>query len=161
MRLPQVEDAISTCKSHLDVTKTWGTEVEAYLTRHILVMIHAEYEQKIKNIVFEKVSGVSDKHLSSFIKSAIGTVVRSIRITELSGLLGKFGEDYKATFHEKMKESGNAQQAYESILSNRRLVAHGDAQSGQITFGDLEIWFKESLVVLDTFAEILRPGRRN
>lgn len=162
MHLPQVEDAITTCKQHLERMEKRVPEIEIYFTRYLLVLIHAVYEQKIKNLVSERTDGVLDKHLSSFIKSVKGSVTRRIGITELSELLGRFGDDFKQAFSKKIQEKGDAQQAYSDIISNRNIIAHDATQSITLTFGDLESRFNKSLVVLDTLAEILsHPNKQS
>ncbi len=155
MRLPQVEDALTTCKQHLERTRTEGTAVEPYLVRYLLVLIHAAYEQTIKDLILEKMKGVSDKHLSSFVTSVTGSVIRSIRITDLSGLLGRFGNDYKDVFSTKIPERGGAYRAYDDIMVNRRNIAHDVGQPMSLTFKDVENRFHESLAVLDAFSEAL------
>jgi hypothetical protein len=159
MHLRVVEDAITTCKKHLEKPENRQPEIEAYLTRYLLILIYAAYEQKIRDILFEKAGSISDSSLSSFIKSLTVTVTRRIRSADLNNLLERFSSEHKAEFSRTSQTNSKAWQAYNSIVSNRNIIAHDAAQSVTMTFEDLEKGFRESLKVLDAFANVLGVGR--
>lgn len=153
MDLPVVVNAMETCKVHLTTPRHTGAEVEAYLTRYLIILICAEYEKKVKDIVLERSTSLSDRHLLSFVQSATDKMIKSIKFSDLSGLLGQFGEDYKRKFSDKVRNT-EACNAYETIIVNRNHIAHG----GQIlntTFGELQTLFQRSLGVLDAFAKAI------
>jgi hypothetical protein len=153
MDLPVVEDAITICKAHLEKTGDREPEVAAYLTQYLLILIYSEWEKKIKEIVSKRADRASDAHLSTFVKSAIDRV--DIRTSDLRGLLGRFGGDYKEAFSKNV--APETEQAYQDIIDNRHNVAHGRVQN--MTLSDLQRQFRESLKVLDAFANVLGVGR--
>ena len=83
-----------------------------------------------------------------------GPALRSLKVNELSGLLGKFDISYKEVFKQKISENGQAATTYDSILTNRNKVAHGKGSNA--TFEDVKIYYKKSHVILDYFKEALR-----
>ena len=59
MRLPRVDQAIDSCGEHAK-----GTEIEAFLTRHLLVLTCAAFEQEIESLVVERASKSGDAELA-------------------------------------------------------------------------------------------------
>jgi hypothetical protein len=153
MHLPVVENAIATCKAHLEKTGDQEPEVAAYLTQYLLILIYSEWEKKIKEIVAKRADRTADVHLSSFVKSAIDRV--DIRFSDLKGLLGKFGSDYKEAFSKRVKLE--TERTYGNIINNRHDVAHGRRPS-TMTFSELQKQFEGSLKVLDAFEKALGVG---
>lgn len=152
MHIPRLEEAIEVCAKHLDQTNARNTEIEAFLTRYLLVLICATYEEQIERLVAKRALKVSDSHVSAFMQSATGNLIRGIRVSELSRFLGRFGDDYKQLFSAKVNDT-DAHRAYDSIISNRHDTAHGPGAA--MTFGELQRLFSDSLGVLDAFAEAL------
>ncbi len=91
--------------------------------------------------------------MKSFFKHSVDKLCRSIKSSELSGLLGKFGSDYKETFSKKI--SGTVEETYyNSIINNRHGFAHSTGYA--MTFGDLKNYYEKGHVVLDALNEALK-----
>lgn len=152
MKIRVIEDAIEVCKKHLDATHSKDTQVGSFLAQYLLVLIYSKYEDAILDLIRRRASKAGDGHVTQFVDASSRRVFRSLKITELSGLLGKFGEDYKALFTKKTKNS-RAKAAYDAILSSRQETAHGTG--GQMTFEEVCNKYKQSTRVLDAFAHAL------
>ncbi len=155
MRLPEVDFAIEQCKDYLNRTNSLGTPIESYLTRYLLVLIYSEFERVVKEILSRRLSLANDPHTESFSRFAVDRLIRSIKISEIAGVLGRFGSDYKAEFDEKVVNDplGNN---FDSIINNRHISAHGPGAT--VTFRDMETYYEESHVVLDQIQSILFPN---
>lgn len=93
MRLGRIDQAIEACQDHLESSGAMGTEIEAYLTRYLLILICASFEEEIESLISERAARSNDPGLESFVRSAVGQVFRSLKTSEITGLLKRFGRD--------------------------------------------------------------------
>jgi hypothetical protein len=95
MRFGQLDDEIRQCEQHLDKTGTRNTELENYLVRYLLVRICAEYETRIAILVQQRCSRTNDEYIRRFAHWGTKRATQQFNIGDISGMLGKFGDDYK------------------------------------------------------------------
>jgi hypothetical protein len=95
---------------------------------------------------------MKDQHVKSFMKRGAKDATRQFNISDLAGMLRRFGDDYKKTFHDAILNTP-AHAAWDNIYNNRQAVAHGSG--AQMSFGDLTTNYTESLVVLDALITAL------
>ena len=152
MKIRIIEDAIEVCEKHLDVTQSKNTQVSSCLTQYLVVLIYAKYEQVILDLIRNRAKSVQDLHVGAYVAATSKRVYRGLPITELSKLLGKFGDDYKAVFTKRIQNS-DAHTSYDAILSARHEIAHGAGVA--MTFADLCSHYEQSVTVLDAFEEAL------
>lgn len=152
MKLNRIDHAIQTCKEYLDATASMGTEIEAYLTRYLLILISAVFEEEIKNIVAKRAALVKDTAVTAFVNSASRNLLRSIKTSEISGFLKKFGPDYKSDFSNKITNT-RAEECFNTIISNRHITAH--TSGSNMTFNELVQFYEEGHKVLDELVEVL------
>jgi hypothetical protein len=79
MRLVRIDQAIEACQAHLENSGAIGTEIEAYLTRYLLVLICAAFEEEIESLIIERAARSGDPGLESFVRSAVGQIFRSLK----------------------------------------------------------------------------------
>lgn len=70
MRIARIEQTLEECEQHLYASSAYGTEIESLLTQSLLVLMCAEFEQKIEALVQEKCSSVADTSIKEFLGSA-------------------------------------------------------------------------------------------
>ena len=150
MNIKEIDQALE------DIQDFSGNErIKNLLTQALLILICAQFEKEITNFLTQRCASVSDKAVKSYINDHIQrSALRSLKVTELSGLLGKFDPSYKEIFRQSIRENGQAETTYNSILTNRNSVAHGGGTSA--TFEDVKMYYKESHVILDYFKQALR-----
>ncbi len=151
MKLALVDRAIETCEEHLERTNSWGTEIEAFLTRYLLVLICASFEEEIESIVIRKLSASKDAHIESFAKSALNAVFRSLKTSEIAGLLHRFSPEYKERFHDRLKGT-KAETFFNNIVASRHYTAH--SLGANVTLRELIEFYEEGHAVLDAVQEI-------
>jgi hypothetical protein len=98
-----------------------------------------------------------DPHVKSFARRGAREVCRCFNISDIKGILGRFGEDYKKSFHDRVVEKP-PHVAWDNIYNNRQAVAHGSG--AQMSFSDLKLNYKQSLDVLEAVVSALglRPS---
>lgn len=153
MRLPRIDKAIEVCGKHLEGSASVGTEIEAFLTRYLLVLMCASFEELIEDLVSARAAKSQDAALASFVRSAMGQVFRSVKTSEIAGLLGRFGQDQKTGFQDEMKRNERAETFFNNIVTNRDGTAH--ATGSNLTFSELVLFYSESHVVLDAVKSAL------
>jgi hypothetical protein len=152
MQFGRLDLYIMMCEQHLDATNARNTEIESYLVQFLLTRICAEYETRIAALVERRCSRMKDLHVRSFTKRTAKDACRRFDISEIKGILGLFGEDYKQGFHDRVINT-SAHTAWDNIYANRKAVAHGGG--AQMSFPDLRTNYTESLAVLDALVVVL------
>ena len=153
MHIERIDQALEICEAHLSDTKAFGTEIESLLTQSLLIIMCAEFERKIEELIREKYSSIADESIVEFMKSCIGAVFRSIKISEISGLLKRFGSLYQDRFKQKTEGNSIPVTFYSNIIANRNQVAH--AGGSNATFKDVKEFYEKGHIVLDFFSEAL------
>lgn len=156
MRIARIDQALETCEEHLERTSAFGTEIESLLTRSLLVLICAEFEQKIESLVQLRCSVISDAAIKEFVGSCVSAVFRSVKSSEISGLLNRFGAEYKERFKSKLDTDPVAVTFYNNIVINRHGVAH--AEGTNITFSEAKQFYEKGHCVLDWLDYALSNG---
>ena len=151
----KVEHAILECETHLKNTDSFGTEVEAYLTRYLLLLISAHFEENLEEAFIIRAAASGDSFVSEYFKNDIPNQLKSVGITKLNNFIKKFGIDYSNKFKEKIiDELDREVTAYGNIIKNRHLVAH-ETTEPQITFYELVGAYNDSKKIIDKIKEIL------
>lgn len=152
MRINRIDNAISACEQHLNQTNSHQTEIESYLTRYLLILICASFEEEIERILLNRSDRINDNHIKSFFQHCIDKTFRSIKSSEIAGILSKFGNDYKEAF--QSKANGTIEETfYNNIVINRHSTAHSTGTS--ITFNDLVAYYEKGHLILDYLNEAL------
>ncbi|MGQ4808743.1 hypothetical protein NKDENANG_02131 [Candidatus Entotheonellaceae bacterium PAL068K] len=147
MRLTRIDQAIEVCQVHLENSGATGTEIEAYLTRYLLVLICAVFEEEIESRIVERAARSEDAGLESFVRSAVGQIFRSLKTSEIAGLLNRFGVQYRERFRQELSNNERAETFFNNIVTNRHDTAH--SAGSNVSFAELVRFYAESHVVLD------------
>ena len=154
MSLKLVEHALETCAKHLDASSARNTEIEAYLTRYLLVLVVAVFEEECERLIAERAAQAKDEPLKAFVESATHQLLRNMKLSELKGYLGRFGSDYQDAF-EKGITNNAARVAFDAIVQSRHEVAHRGGKNTAMTFNDLRQHVADSREILEAFAASL------
>ncbi|MBI5789393.1 MAG: hypothetical protein HZA78_11115 [Candidatus Schekmanbacteria bacterium] len=155
MRLERIEQAIVTCQNHLSKNPAIEPEIEAFLTEYLLILICAEFEAEVKKIIVKRSSLANDPILTKFVDSFSQGLVRSIQISELEGLLNKFGAEYKKKFQERLNDKEENKTRFSSIIANRHKVAHKAGTKSQMTLPELIESYNKGNIVLDILSQVI------
>ena len=154
MRIPRVDEALSRCKQVRSAAISTGLEVQDLLARALLVLIYAEFERVIRSVILKRCEEIPDAAVSQFVVSCVENVFRSLGIGALGGLLGRFDDESRREFQNRVDQ--NATNMYDSLMRNRNAAAHGEGVSP--TLEEIEGYYLHAHVVLDHFREALFRG---
>ena len=132
MKFARVDHEIIACSRHLKTLASLPQpyslpakeliEIEAFLSRYLLISIYAEFEQAIDRLVRARADLVTDTAVRGFVVSAADRLLSHINVSDLTGFLARFDEDCKNQFRAAIDDK---HQPYINLLQNRHLTAHG------------------------------------
>ena len=111
-----------------------------------------EIEKAIKEMIIAQDRDRCSDDFQTFIKSCLNTIFRSIKSSEIAGLLNKFGTARKQRFRELMDE--RAETAYNNIVENRHNTAHGSGSN--LTFQEAVASYRMGLSVIESLSAALQ-----
>ena len=148
----EVETELQDLVAHLESIDELETRIAPVFVTYALTLIHGQFEAAVKAAIRERCKA-NDPAIDSYVASTVHKSVRSIKLGELSGVLGQFDVAFKASFREQSQEFAVAFQFYSNLESNRQAVAHGGVLSA--TMGDVVAWYFEAKIVILKFREAL------
>lgn len=154
-RLLRTKLAIDNCQNHLDESNAWGSEVESYLTQHVLVVLCAEIQQELYSLLENRANQASDSELRDFAVKTGKKVLRSIGKREVAGFVGFFGSRAKEYLNQNLDDQQVT--LYNNAVSNRHDVAH--SSGANITFRELETIIIAASNLLDVVEQAISFNR--
>ena len=152
----EIEHAIKLCDRHLCETNSRGSDIEAYFTKYLLILICSNYENRIREMIIERVKKANDSELVSFVDKTYHSFQRYLRISEMRGnLVKRFSEEYLAEFDRKIIPNDDPAIKYNNIVENRHAAAHGGMVN--MTFSELVNSYEIAEAVISSLSEILCP----
>jgi hypothetical protein len=147
------DSALEVCERHLTDTNSFNTEVETYLVKYVLVLICSEFEELTRGVIHSRAASITDGEVVTFIRSATAQLLRSLRISDLQGLLARFAPTVKDSFAANVLNTP-AHAAFDTIVNNRMQAAHTTG-TVNLTLKELKQRYGESKNVIRHFAGAL------
>ena len=152
MRIEIIDQALANCEEYIQNSSSADEELKNMLTQALLILMCAEFEKKFKEFILERCSEIDDDSIKEYIINK--TRIRSLKISDISGLTGEFGEKHKSEFKRLIDGSSTpCDVLYESVRSNRNKVAHGEGCNATIL--DVKQYYEGAHEVLDHFKQAL------
>ena len=153
MKLDRVEMTIEVCQEHLtNSTSSFRPQIENFLTQHLLIIIYAEIEKAMKEMIIAQARDRCSDDFQTFIQSCLNATFRSMKSSELAGLLKRFGTARKQRFLELVDD--RARTEYDSIVENRHNTAHGSGSN--LTFREAVEFYRRGLSVIESLSTALQ-----
>jgi hypothetical protein len=157
--LLRAKAALDECKAHLNATDSWNSEIESYLTQHVLIVLCADIQQSIYQILESRLDGAGDIELKNFAIATGKRCLRSVGKNEVSGFLGFFSVEAKNYLNTHIADETVS--LYSNAINSRHDVAHSIGT--KITFMELQKVLEASVeflcVVKDAiFSSLNREG---
>ena len=140
--------ALGDCEKHLESTKAFGTEIESYLTQHLLVVFCAEIQQELYSIIDERANEIEDRGVRQFVSLSGRRVLRSVRKDEIASFLELWGTEVKDGFNSILDDKDVT--IYNNAVQNRHDIAHKHG---------VHVSFKEVKEALDAAGRILEAAK--
>lgn len=141
---------IDSCEQHLADSGSNGTEIESYLTQHALVVLCADIQNEVLEIIDERVAKCEDVRIQSYVSASSRVILRSVQKDELAGYVKRYGSDIKDQFNDLLDDADVSR--YNNAVHGRHGVAHG--AGAQITFGEL----KEAVISAEKILDALKTA---
>ena len=152
-RLIRTTAIIEDCEVVVSSPEVNGSPIESYLVQHALVVLCAEIQQEIYEIVRVRAAQADDQQLANFVSNAAQRVLRSVGKSELAGFVGHFGREEQARFNQLVNDAEVTK--YNNAVNNRHDVAH---RSGvQVTFSELKDAVSAASNILQALASSIEP----
>lgn len=155
MRILRIDQALEKCEAHLSLEEAVEAEVQSLLAQSLVILIYAEFEQKVRELIRERCRSVAatDDSVREFLDSCAESAFRGLKISEIAGLLRRFGESHKEAFNQRLEQNQRAKNMYDSIWINRHEIAHGEGSA--VTVGDVKQYYEHGHCVLDYLRDAL------
>lgn len=125
--------ALENCRNHLDGADAWNTEIESYLTQHLLVILCAEIQQEIYFSLEQRAHLNGDVELKNFAVASGKKILRSVSKKDIANFVGMFGTRAKEHLNENVGDQEVT--LYNNAVSKRHDIAHNNGTN--ITFREL------------------------
>ncbi len=153
--LLRTKSAVEDCERHLTSSAAFGTEIEAYLTQYLLVVLCADIQQEIYRISEARALVVKDEAISAYVAAAARRVLRSVGKDEIAKYVGMFGPNHKTKLNSLINDADVT--TFNNAVSNRHDVAH--KHGTQITFRELKGAVSAAQKILKGVEQSLEYGK--
>ncbi|MDP2327812.1 MAG: HEPN domain-containing protein [Dehalococcoidia bacterium] len=124
--LLRTETAVEACRAHLTDAAAAGTPIDAYLSRYLAVILCAELEETIRELVHTRVQQQSSADVLALVLKVARNIVRSADHQEVRDVIGYFGKPYGDRYVTEIlataQESGV--EALNNLVKARNDIAH-------------------------------------
>lgn len=162
-QLPRINDALQTIGEfmhRLDSSDVAFAEILSYLTESAVMTIASEYEDCVEHVFIARAVQCHDVPVVRYVQNTVTQDFRNPTIANIKGHLGRFGEDYKRDYAKRLDAYTVGVAAWENLMTARKTIAH-KVGSLQLTFGEIESTYPDSLKVIDALMEVLGVSDRD
>ena len=153
MKIKRIDEMLAIYDENFPDRSEMDPRLEVILAQALLVVIYSEFEKRFKNIVVKRFSLAQDRSLENYIKSFKRGSIRGLKLSDISGFVGKFGQEHGDKFKGLIQEDGIACDMYNSIVIDRHEAAHGSGSSE--TISGVKKLYDGGHIVLDLFEQAL------
>lgn len=153
--LPRTETALEECRAHLEISSSYGTPIESYLTNHIAVLLCSELETTVRELVHEHAFVLSEDPVADFVRKFTKNIVRNAKHSEIKDVVGGFGTEYKEAYdlHVRLSIGDGGILRIANTVSHRDDVAHRIPQ--QLSFVDVDMAYQAAEKIVEAVATTL------
>lgn len=121
MRLARTAFALDEVSQFL-INNNGNPLIESYLVQYLLVAFYSELEEHVKFIISNRISGIGDRKVSSFIIKSNEGMMKRVKKAEINDVLHKF-DCGEGDVISRLVGDLNIQPYFDAI-TNRHLVSH-------------------------------------
>ncbi len=157
MKIPEIDNAIQTCQSHIASLQIRDPKIESFLTSYLLILIAIYFEREIKGMVADN---VPTKHgcrkLNYYFEKTSGSKPKGLKTSQLPEFLGNFGVNCRKNFEMRCLDQNNSRAVagYNNIIANRHNAAHQETVN--MTFIEVIQAYEIGHMILDFVSESLK-----
>jgi hypothetical protein len=130
----RTQTALNDCEQHLRDSGAVGSPIEAYLTEYLLILLCADMQEAIYNVIEEWAEKSGNPSLKEFVAASSRKVLRSVKKGEIAGFVGLFGSTHKERFNSALNDREVT--IYNNAVESRHDVAHRTGAT--VTFSEMK-----------------------
>ena len=145
-------------ESLINDSKNWAetnAKLGAHLATYINVVILGILEDCIEYLVKARARATGDTGIENYISKDIKESFKNPDYGKICSLLNKFSDTYSARFQKKFNKGCLEYDALDGLLRNKTNVAHYGLANLTLSVGDVEIYFKGAVNVLEEIEDLL------
>ena len=123
MRLARTSFAAEEIRAFLAASRGRSPLIENYLVQYLLISLYSEAEESIRTIILERLRGIGDQKVASFISRTNDAMLKRVKKAEINDVLAKFSCGEGDVIGKRLE--GVTLQPYFDAITNRHLVCHG------------------------------------
>jgi len=150
MYLIRTNFAYDEAVSHLSSSAS-NPLIESYLVQYLLISFYSEVEEKIKEIISERISNINDYKVSSFVFKTNEGMIKRIKKADINDVLSKFSCGEGDIISEALPNINL--QPYFDAITNRHLVSHQQGSAMTLNYFATALPCAEA--ILTTVKELL------
>ena len=156
MRIGEIDAAIATCREHLDASGAWGSEIELFLTRYVLIRIRANFEQQIQSLLSQPLQVVTDGYVRALAVEGMARISQGSKTSDISNMLKRIDPTLRDRFRIAIGNTPS-EQSFNQLVASRNAVAHG--LGADLTFRDMVDHYERAHIILDALRDSIRDWR--
>jgi hypothetical protein len=157
MKIPEIDNAIQSCQTHVASLQARDPKIESFLTSYLLILMAIYFEKEIKRMVIDNIpTKTGCKKLNYYFEKTPGSKPRGLKTSQLPEFLGTFGVNCRKNFEKRCNNRKNAQivAGYNNIIANRHNAAHQETIN--MTLSEVISAYNTGHTILDFVSESLK-----
>lgn len=135
--------------------KVADPKLGAHLATYINVIMLGMLEDCIEYMVRERAKKPGDKEIENYISNHISQSFRNPSYSKICEVLGQFSSKYKSEFQDRIKHDSSAIEALDSILENKRNLAHLGLSNLNLSIDDTNSYYLRVIPILEVLEDLL------
>jgi AraC-like DNA-binding protein len=135
-----------------------AAQLESTLVKYVVVFLVAQIEKELRDIAALRTRSVRDTYIKTLFDWALEhSLLRQIRINDISGFLGIMDESLKDGLQKELGKNNQIEFSYTALVNGRHAIAHVSSkyEVPDMTISDVEQHYWEAVKILAILAKIL------
>lgn len=157
---PQISNRFTEIETFISDAQTWSEiepRLEAHFASYACVLLSGAIEAAVERIVALKMKAVGDIAAETYVVKAVAQRFRNPDWGTINGLLGDFGDVYKASWVIQFPSGGITDDSLQSINTIKNDLAHTGATSLHVTLRDVQSYLESVIPAINYLEDLLVP----
>lgn len=156
MRINEIDDALSSCRRHLEDSGALDPEIDWFLAQYILVRIRAKFEERVRALISEPLDEVADEYVRQLASHGVSHIVRGSQTSHISETLKRIDPNLQAEFRRRVSDT-EKERSFNFLAISRNQTAH--SATSNLTLDSLSHHYEAAHLVLDDLRDSISAWR--
>ncbi|MDX0277201.1 hypothetical protein GOC21_25355 [Sinorhizobium meliloti] len=125
--------------------------VSSFLAQYLAVILYAEMEERVAEIVKVHLEGHTHKAVAGFITASLNDLIKRLPKSDIAKLTARFGDEFRERFNQAMDDKNIT--LYMNVIEARHEIGH--KRGSNITLGDVRKGHAAANEILTAFTKCL------